>query len=207
MIRKIKKFFTYSFSRKKEVIENYYYLFKTQFVYKAFFLSLGSGSIIRKQLLITPEYISFGKNVNIGPHARIEGTKEWHEHSYHPSLVVGDNVIFQQRCHITFCGSLSIGSNTFAAHDVMITDIDHNYVVIDKPICEQNLIIRETVIGKNCFIGSGVKIQAGTKLGRQCIVGANSVVRGEFPDYSVIVGAPAKVVKQYDSKSKCWKRV
>lgn len=47
-------------------------------------------------------------------------------------------------------------------------------------------------------------IQAGTVLGKQCIVGANSVVRGDFPDYCVIVGAPARVVKRYDPQREGW---
>ena len=49
-------------------------------------------------------------------------------------------------------------------------------------------------------------IQAGTILGKQCIVGANSVVRGTFPDYCVIVGAPARIVKRYDEPSKQWRK-
>ena len=48
---------------------------------------------------------------------------------------------------------------------------------------------------------------AGTKLGKQCVVGANSVVRGEFPDYCVIVGAPARVVKKYNPDTKIWEAV
>lgn len=49
-------------------------------------------------------------------------------------------------------------------------------------------------------------IQAGTILGKQCIVGSNAVVRGHFPDYCVIVGVPARIVKRYDDKSGVWKK-
>lgn len=49
-------------------------------------------------------------------------------------------------------------------------------------------------------------IQAGTILGKQCIVGANAVVRGHFPPYCVIVGVPARIVKRYDEKSGAWKK-
>lgn len=67
-------------------------------------------------------------------------------------------------------------------------------------------MVRHTEIGENCFIGYGAAIQAGTVLGRQCIVGANSVVRGEFPDYCVIVGAPARIVKRYNPVSGEWEK-
>ncbi|MNJ54691.1 putative lipopolysaccharide biosynthesis O-acetyl transferase WbbJ [compost metagenome] len=71
---------------------------------------------------------------------------------------------------------------------------------------DQSTIWKKTEIGKNCFIGMGARIQAGTILGNGCIVGANSVVRGHFPDYCVLVGAPARVVKRYDPASGQWQR-
>lgn len=72
---------------------------------------------------------------------------------------------------------------------------------------EQGHILKETSIGEGTFIGYGAAIQAGTILGRHCVVGTNSVVRGIFPDYSVIVGSPAKIVKKYDLDRKEWVRV
>ncbi|WP_280643561.1 DapH/DapD/GlmU-related protein, partial [Buttiauxella noackiae] len=69
------------------------------------------------------------------------------------------------------------------------------------------LNISETIIGDYCFIGAGVKILAGSSLGTQCIVGANSVVRGEFPPYCVIAGAPARVIKAYNHSTGEWTRV
>lgn len=51
------------------------------------------------------------------------------------------------------------------------------------------------------------KILAGTVLGKQCIVGSSLVVMGEFPDYSVIVRSPARVVKRYNAQNKCWESV
>lgn len=88
----------------------------------------------------------------------------------------------------------------------MITDVEHSYAEISKHILKQSNKVFSTSIGDNCFIGAGVCILAGTILGKQCIVGTNSVVRGEFPDYSVIVGSPAKIVKRYDTTQKVWRK-
>ena len=60
-------------------------------------------------------------------------------------------------------------------------------------------MLSETIIGENCFIGSGAIIQAGTVLGDHCVVRANSVVRGTFQFGSVIVGVPGKIVKKYEN--------
>lgn len=88
-----------------------------------------------------------------------------------------------------------------------ITNIDHDYSEIDKHIMNQKFIIRHTSIGENCFIGMGAAIQAGTILGKQCIVGANAVVRGVYPDYCVIAGVPAKIIRKYNPESKKWERI
>ena len=65
----------------------------------------------------------------------------------------------------------------------------------------------EVFIGSNCKIYNNVVILPGTKLGNHCIVGANSVVRkAEYPDYSIIVGNPAKIVKKYNFISSKWEK-
>lgn len=69
------------------------------------------------------------------------------------------------------------------------------------------MIPKKTVIGDGCYIGYGAVILAGTTLGKQCIVGANSVVRGDFPDYSVLAGAPARIVKKYNRDKAIWERI
>ena len=99
---------------------------------------------------------------------------------------------------------LVIGAHTTISSNVMITNIDHEYREVGKHILQQPYLVRRTTIGENCFIGFGAMIQAGTVLGKQCIVGANSVVRGTFPDYCVIVGAPARIIKRYDPERKNW---
>ena len=49
-------------------------------------------------------------------------------------------------------------------------------------------------------------ILPGTELGDHCVVGANSVVSGSFPNYSVLVGAPAKIIKRYDFATQTWRK-
>lgn len=62
----------------------------------------------------------------------------------------------------------------------------------------QDMFEAYTQIGENCFIEYGAVIMSGNTLGRQCIVGASSVVKSTFPDFSVIAGSPARVVEKYD---------
>ena len=172
-------------------------------IYKPFLGKFGLPSYIGKPVIISNfKRIFIGNKVRIFPGARIEVVDN------SSSIIFEENSSIGQNLHIISGGNerLVIGKNTTISANVFITNIDHNYMEIDRHILDQELIAKETRIGKNCFIGYGAVIQAGTILGKQCIVGANAVVKGAFPDYCVIVGVPAKVVKRYDIKSQEWKK-
>jgi acetyltransferase-like isoleucine patch superfamily enzyme len=169
--------------------------------------SLGRGSIIRKPLFWTPEYIEVGSDVLIWPGCRFEGIDlDPATEGTAPRIILGDGVSFQQHCHLTAARHVEIGARTSVLFGSMITDTDHRYDRIDLPPAQQPLDIRPTVIGEHCFIGARASIQAGTRLGRHCIVGTNAVVRGTFPDHCVLVGAPARVIKRYDPDRSAWRR-
>lgn len=180
-------------------------LFKIKWLLSAVFLTFFLKKIRFPSYFSFPIFfmglskVSIGKRVRIFPGSRIEvhGDGE---------IIIEDNVAIGQSFHITSASKLVIGQGTVISARVFVTNIDHEYGEIDTPILEQGLKISETYIGKNCFIGMGVAIQAGTKLGDNVVVGANSVVRGDFPSYSVIVGAPAKIIKRYDKLRGIWRR-
>lgn len=172
-------------------------------IYKAKFRKIGNLCYIGKPVSLEgTKRVVLGGKVRIYPGARIETYGE------DGGIVIEDNVSIGQNFHITSSGSaLIIGKNTTIAGNVCVTNIDHDYTQIGIHILDQVYIMKETIIGENGYIGYGAVIQAGTILGKHCIVGANSVVRGEFADYSVIAGAPAKVVKRHNTNSGEWERV
>lgn len=149
--------------------------------------------------LFNPRRMYIGKRVRIFPGLRAEC------HGV-GSLFIHDNVAIGQGFHVTCMGDLHIGEGTLITGYVSVTDIEHEYETANVPILEQAMTWKKTEIGKNCFIGMGARIQAGTILGNGCIVGANAVVRGVFPPHSVLVGAPARVVKRYNLELEEWER-
>jgi len=172
-------------------------------VYKLFFGKFGFPSYIGKPIYIGIfKRIFIGNRVRIFPGSRIEVVDK------NSSIVFEDNISIGQNLHIISGGEqeLRIGKNTTFSANVFVTNIDHKYDEINTHILKQPYAGNKTQIGENCFIGYGVVIQSGTILGKQCIVGANAVVRGIFPSYSVIVGVPAKIVKRYDERSGIWKK-
>lgn len=106
---------------------------------------------------------------------------------------------------------IEIGNHVLMASKIYISDNSHGRYDASKgnsdpetPPLERSYQIEPVSIGDKTWIGDNVCILPGTRLGRGSVVGANSVVRGVFPDYCVIVGAPARIVKRYDPVRKGW---
>lgn len=163
---------------------------------------IGAHSYIGKPLFIQrPGNIYIGNNVRIYPGLRAEITKA------SATVVIDDNVSIGQGCHlVSYDDCLRIRKNTTISGNVFISDVDHDYKEIDLHILQQQMKKKYTEIGENCFIGYGAVILPGTVLGRQCIVGANSVVRGNYEDYCVLSGSPAKVIKKFSKETKQWEK-
>jgi len=170
------------------------------------FKSIGKKSFINSPLKITPLCISLGENVRVFKNCRIEGVFSYNNVNFNPSIIVGNNVSVQQNLHLTCANSIVIGKNTAIASNVTITDIHHQYENIKIPIESQDILVQQVKIGENCKIYNNSVILPGCKIGNHVTIGANSVVAIEVPDYCVVVGAPAKIVKRYNFESKSWQK-
>ena len=172
---------------------------KTQVFYKFFFGKIGSGTmIIKADLILNPSNIFIGKNTVIHSNARILCiTKHRGGQKFNPKIDIGDDVKIQQGSHISCTNEITIESGVSIAPNVKILDSDHMYTNTSTPIHNQKLSIGSIFIGENSLIGAGVVILK-AKIGKNCIVGANAVVKGDFPDYCIIAGVPAKIIKYID---------
>lgn len=179
---------------------------KTSIFYKHVFGSIGKRSTICKPMYIQhPENIYMGEHVRIREFARLETEVEYNEQKFTPKIIIGDDVGFEQGLHMACAESIIIENNVTVSAYVMIMDCAHNYLDINENVLNQKLTTDPIVIGEGSFIGLGSRIMSGVKLGKHCVVGTNAVVlKGEYPDYSIIVGNPAKVVKKYNAEMKKW---
>ncbi|HJD15959.1 MAG TPA: acyltransferase [Candidatus Enterococcus stercoripullorum] len=170
-------------------------------IYRPIFKHIGFMSYIGK-----PCFIEGAKRIHIGSKTRIFPGIRMEAHG-NGKISIGDNCAIEQNVHLTAAdNALVIEDNVTILANSFITNINHNYENISCSVLEQGFNVKNTRIGEGCFIGHGAAIQAGTILGKHCIVGTNSVVKGEFPDYCVIVGAPAKIIKVYNKDSEKWER-
>lgn len=174
------------------------------FYNKGSYKKLGVNAFVKNAMIITPKYISISDNVFIQPNSRIEGITSYEGVNFFPHIQISENCTIQQNLHLTCAENIFIGKNTAIAANVTITDINHQYENIDLPIEKQALIVAPVSIGEDCKIYNNVVILPGTKIGKHCVVGANSVVYGNFIDYCIVVGAPAKIIKRYCFEKNKW---
>ena len=164
------------------------------------------SDMINNAIEITPESLLLGKNVYIGPNARIVGVRRYNNREFSPEIDLSDGVSIQQGVHMTCAQSIRIGKNTAIAAYVTITDINHPYSDITIPIERQDIEVMPVAVGENCKLYNGSVILPGISIGNHCVVGANAVVTHNVPDYCVVAGAPARIIKRYDVKSKKWRK-
>ena len=175
-------------------------------VNKKKFKYLGKGSFINTSIKISKKQISYGSNVYIWKNSRIEAVIKWGNKTYFPEIIFEEGVSIQQNLHLTCAKKVFIGKNTAIVSNVTITDIIHLHTIPNIPVLQQDIEVKEVYIDENSTIYSNVVILSGTFLGKNSIVGANSVVSGIFPDYCVIVGAPAKIIKRYCFEQQKWRK-
>ncbi|MBV4537362.1 acyltransferase [Pseudomonas sp. SWRI10] len=180
-------------------------LFKVAWAIRGLLYKIVFGQFSMPSYIGPPIFLFRSRRMYVGKRVRIFPNLRAECHGI-GRLFIHDNVAIGQGLHVTCMGDLHIGESTLITGYVSITDIEHEYESIGVPVLDQITTWKKTEIGKNCFIGMGARIQAGTILGDGCIVGANSVVRGKFPDFCVIVGSPARIVKRYDPVSAQWQR-
>ena len=206
MLRKLKTFMA---SDSKWLLLKEKVLAAVQYIRYAWrFEHFGKGTIIYKpDRMLGRKHIRIGNHVTILHHARMEAISSWLGEKYNGTITIGDRVSIGQNFHITSASDLVIEEDTTILGNVFVTNLDHKYDTVGTHVLRQGIDVKETHIGANCFIGFGASIQAGTVLGKNCIVGTNAVVRGTFDDYCIIVGVPAKVVKRYNKETGIWERV
>jgi len=113
-------------------------------------------------------------------------------------LVVGDRTVLGARITIVAHCSIEIGDDVWFGQDVFVTDSGHGYQDPNLPIGEQFGAHLPVRIGSGSWIGHGAIILPGATIGRNVVVAAGSVVRGDVPDHSVVGGAPAKVIRRFE---------
>lgn len=180
------------------------HLFLKYTLYKKF-RSFGVNSIINKPLIIgKPENISIGNNVAI--QYKVWLTANPQTGNKLAELVISDGCHIGNYNHIYATSSIILEKNVLTADKVYISDNLHNYEDINTPIHSQAIKqLKHVRIGEGTWLGENVCV-IGASIGKQSVIGANSVVTKDIPDYCVAVGIPAHIIKRYNFETKQWEK-
>lgn len=159
------------------------------------------GGIIGENVnIVGGRKIRLGKDVCIRPEVDLWACGH--------SIDIGAGTEIGQRDRISIAHNLFIGEKVLLSPNVYITDCDHAYENIETPIMDQGIVNNDysVSIGDHSYIGINAVIVGNVRIGKHCVVGANSAVTKDIPDYCVAVGSPAKVIKQYNRGTGQWER-
>ncbi len=117
--------------------------------------------------------ISFPQNIYLGKGSYINGG----------AIVASQNAI------------IKIGENCMISYNVHMRTDMHIHDRVDIPMLKQGHIEKDIIIGNDVWIGYGAQIMSGVTIGNSAIVGAGAVVTRDVPDFAVVGGVPAKIIK------------
>ncbi len=191
---------------KTQRISEFYWSLKTRFYYRLFLGHVGEKSkLIQPMRLRNVHNIYIGDNVLINHHAFLLTLQE--DNAVVPRLTIGDGSVIGHMNHITCIREVRIGENVLTADRVYISDHSHNFSDIRVPIMKQGVVSKGSVsIGAGTWIGENVVVLS-CNIGKNCVVGSNAVVLHDVPDFSVVVGIPARVVQRFNPASQLWEKV
>ncbi len=111
---------------------------------------------------------------------------------YGYNIHCGDNVFFNVNCVVLDEVKVTIGANVLFGPGVQLYTASHP---IEATLRKTHKISKPITIGNDCWIGGNAIILPGITIGNGCVVGAGAVVTKDVPDNAMVVGNPAKIIK------------
>jgi len=165
-----------------------------------FYHKRGKGSTIRRRSRID---VFPWNRFEIGALTTIEDFCTINNGSGH--IILGDRV--RVGIGSVIIGPVTMGNGSGLGQHVFVSGFNHGFADGNKNSSQQALDIRPTVIEDEAHIGANSVVLAGVTIGKRCQVGAGSVVTRDIPPFSVAVGNPAKVIKQFNHETQKWEKV
>lgn len=165
---------------------------------------IGESYVGKDFTVVSPERISIGDKFYAENNLSLQAWTKYQNQIFTPEIEIGDNVSMMGNCQISCCNRIIIGDGCLFGDNVFITDNfhgDNSREQLKIPPINRPLDVRgEVRIGKNVWVGRNVCIMPGVSIGDGAVIGANAVVTKDIPAFSVAVGIPARIVKQYEEE-------
>lgn len=171
--------------------------------------------------LTNPHLMEIGDDVALGPNCFLAAITEYPSRisckahgleeplqRFEPRLVIGNRVSATSNLTVAAMYEIVIGDDVMFASNINLTDALHGYASGDEPYKYQPMGRGGPIrIGAGSWIGQNVVVLPGVTVGERAIIGANSVVTTDLPPCSIAVGAPARVIRQWNGSNREWSEV
>lgn len=166
------------------------FLFKIKYHH---FLIIEKGAFVREKVQINPFWFNnriltlhLKKGANIHKYVIIQGCG---------NITIGEKSVIGSFSVIGCNEKITIGKNVMIAQNVSIRDTDHKFNEINIPMNKQGISTSPISIADDVWIGHGAIINRGVSIGKGAIIGAGSVATKDVPNYAIVGGVPAKIIK------------
>ncbi len=155
--------------------------------------------------MIGRDKVFLGNNVFIYENSRLDVVRA--ERDDVRGIHIGDNCYIGRNFTI-LCGTeVVIENDVLIASNVGIFGENHGMdPESEVPYMNQELSLGRVHIGQGTWIGERVMVLPDVSIGNKCIIGSGAVVTKSVPDYSMVVGNPARVIKRYNFETKQWEK-
>lgn len=166
-------------------------------------IRMGSGSYIHSSVhMLGKDNISVGSNTCVSEGCWLNVN---HGNKIGQAITIGDNCFVGKQNFFTSGDFISIGDYTLTAIGCKFIGSTHKFDDPEVPYLLTGTTSKDRIkIGVNCFVGAGATVLGHVDIGCGSIIGSNSLVLKDVPPFSVVVGNPAVVVKQYSFSKKKW---
>jgi acetyltransferase-like isoleucine patch superfamily enzyme len=137
--------------------------------------------------------LKIGNNSSIGAYSRLVISTSFNNLGQY--IHVGSNVGLGEFAYLGGAGGLEIGDGCIIGQYLSCHPENHNFEDLTQEIRQQGVNRKGIKIGPDCWIGAKVTILDGVSIGRGCVIAAGAVVTKNMPDFSIVGGVPAKVLK------------
>lgn len=110
------------------------------------------------------------------------------------TIKIGDHAFFNRNCILVSLDQIIIGNRCIFGPNVVIYDHDHRFNA--DGIIEGEFKKSPVIIEDHCWIGANVTILRGTHIGEGCVIGAGSVIKGDIPAHSIVIGDRSALIKE-----------
>lgn len=122
--------------------------------------------------------ISIKNQGSISLDEKVESRSNLHLFAHGGEITIGKHCFFNTNCSITSIDSIRIGDECKIGNNVVFVDHDHDY----RNLSDKEFLSSPIIVGDNVWIGAGCIILRGSKIGKNAVIAAGSIVKGEVPE-------------------------